>query len=91
MLVINGDSNTDNFTNNGVVLNSSFDVINKQGINKDVIEFADGQTITNSTVGNTATGKESGYIKNGSVTIAESLENKNLNTVITKDSGFTKR
>ena len=90
MLVINGDSNTDNFTNNGVVLNSSFDVINKQGINKDVIEFADGQTITNSTVGNTATGKESGYIKNGSVTIAESLENKNLNTVITKDSGFTK-
>ena len=90
MLVINGDSNTDNFTNNGVVLNSSFDVIDKQGINKDVIEFADRQTITNSTVGNTATGKESGYIKNGSITIAESLENKNLNTVITKDSGFTK-
>lgn len=84
MIVINGDSITDNFTNNGVVLNSSFDVIDKQGINKDVVELTDGQAITNSTVGNVATGKTSGYIKNASALITENLTDKNLNAVVTE-------
>lgn len=84
MIVINSDSITDNFTNNGVVLNSSFDIIDKQGINKDVIELTDGQAITNSTVGNVATGKTSGYIKNASALITENLTDKNLNAVVTE-------
>ena len=84
---------TDNFINNGVVLNSSFEVVdkdNKDGINKNVVEFKNKQEITNSTVGGAETGKTSGYIKNGSVTIAESLTNKNLNAVVTNNSNFTK-
>lgn len=84
MIVINGESITDNFTNNGVVLNSSFDVIDKQGINKDVVELTNGQAITNSTVGNIATGKTSGYIKNASALITENLTDKNLNAVVTE-------
>ena len=85
MIVIKGNSITDNFTNNGVVLNSSFEVINKDGINKNVVEFTNGQEITNNTVGGTETGKTSGYIKNGNVTITENLINKNLNAVVTDD------
>ena len=85
MLVIKGDSITDNFTNNGVVLNNSHDVIDTNGINKNVVVFTDKQEITNSTVGGTETGKTSGYIKNGSVTITENLTGKNLNTVVTDD------
>ena len=81
ILVINGDNITDNFTNNGVVLNSKYEVIDKDGINKNVTEFKDGDTITNSS----ETGKTSGFIKNGSTAITENLTDKNLNAVITDD------
>ena len=90
MIVINNTKGniTDNFINNGVVLNSSFEVVdkdNKDGINKNVVEFKNEDTITNNTVGEAETGKTSGYIKNGSVTIAENLKDKNLNAVVTDD------
>ncbi len=81
ILVINGDNITDNFTNNGVVLNNNYEVIDKDGINKNVTEFKDGDTITNSS----ETGKTSGFIKNGSVAITENLTDKNLNAVVTDD------
>ena len=81
ILVINGDNITDNFTNNGVILNSKYEVIDKDGINKNVTEFKNGDTITNSS----ETGKTSGFIKNGSTTITGNLTDKNLNAVITDD------
>ena len=88
MVVINGNNITDNFTNDGVVLDSNFEILDKNnasGINKNVVEFANGDSIDNSSVGGEIQqDKTSGYIKNGSVTITESLTDKNINAVITQ-------